>query len=127
MKPIWQVAQSIAMDKAALAQLCESGLVLGAQFRGVGDSAQWWIPDPPTILQARDKLSIRGAVPGGMLPLIIVARRDGIEPTALARMCRLGRVDGATKSHGQWVIPEDVRVEKPRRGRAPLDLSQWNN
>ena len=127
MIPVHEAARKLGMTTEQLVKLCDDEMVLDAEHRGTGDRAQWWLPNDPVVLQVRDRLSVRVFVPEGTVPLIVAARRDGIAPHALTRLCRLGRVKGARKVYGQWFIPADVRVDKPKRGRQRIQWPDWLN
>lgn len=118
-KTIWHnAAYKMGMDRDELERLCEAGLVLDAEKRGgMNDDEYWWCPDPPTILKVEDKIGVRCPMPKGMEPLVLTARRSGLEPSAVTRLCRNGGVRRARKEHGQWFLPIGTVVDKPRMGR----------
>lgn len=116
------------MTKEELLQACEEDRVLDADPRETANGIIWWIPDPPTILEPRDVVSLRaGRAPNGMEPLIVTARRAGMAPQSLTRLCRLGRVPGAYKEVGQWFVPIGARIDKPKQGRSLQLPPEWTD
>lgn len=132
--PLWRVARLSGRTEPDLIELCDAGRIVGAQWRDVPTiptGGVWWAPIPPIVLDEEGNETEAAAPAGaleGLLPLWMVADRDGVKQPTLTRLCREGRVNGARKISGCWFIPSSTRVVARRPGRRPNDilkLPQW--
>lgn len=124
----FDMAPKLGITWQALDKLCEDGRIAGAVERPEGG---WDVPDdtvlPVEVVYAPMVRNAIRRIPmtKGLLPSRVVAQRDGLQVDAVNRLCRLGRYPGAEKHRGCWFIPRDAASVAVRRGRPPIDYSEY--
>ena len=58
-----------------------------------------------------------------MITVKEVAEKWGVSETWVTILCKQGRVNGVTKEHNRWLIPDDAEKPEDRRKQNNVSLS----